>query len=76
MSSKRFSYDYYRIPVPGDMFDGEDAFDLLSDAAISEARDKARLYCVPAEWSCSLINGRPGDSTVTFNVRRKRSKAS
>jgi len=61
--------DYYTIQVPGDAFETiEDA----SSYAVREARDRAKLYCIPCEWQCKLISGEIGDSLVTFKVCRIR----
>ena len=62
-------YDYYNIEVPGDC---ADSIEELGDIAIDEARDRARLYCMPALWTAVLIAGEIGDWTVTFRVCRKR----
>ena len=70
----RFVYDYYEVSLPGDIFDGEDALERLANLAIDEARERAKLYCIPAEWTAERISGEVGDFEVTFKVRRKREK--
>ena len=62
-------YDYYSVDVPGDCADD---IATLAGYAINEARERARLYCVPAEWSAQLVCGELGDFNVRFRVRRKR----
>lgn len=68
----QYVYDYYEISIPGDVFDGEDALERLSHLAIDEAKERAKLYCLPAEWSAERISGEVGDFEVKFKVRRKR----
>ena len=70
----RFVYDYYEISIPGDVYDGEDAMERLADLAIDEARERAKLYCIPAEWTAERISGEVGDWEVKFRVRRKRNR--
>ena len=65
------SYDYYTIDVPGDC---ADTIEELAGIAIDEARDRARLYCLPALWTATRIVGDVGDWTVRFRVCRKRHK--
>jgi len=65
-------YDYYTVAIPGDVFDCEDALERLADLAIDEARERARLYCIPAEWRATLLSGEVGDWEVKFRVCRKR----
>ena len=67
-------YDYYEIAVPGDAFDGDDAIQQLGSLAIDEARERAKLYCVPAEWTSKLISGEAGDFECVFQVVRKRNR--
>ena len=62
-------YDYYTVAVPGDC---ADTLAELADVAINEARERARLYAIPAEWLAVVIRGEIGDCNVTFRVRRKR----
>ena len=62
-------YDYYTIDVPGDC---ADTIEELGGIAINEARERARLYCIPALWTARLISGAVGDWEVTFRVSRKR----
>jgi len=63
--------DYYTVQVPGD---AADSVADLADIAIDEARDRARLYCMPALWTATLVSGELGDWSVTFRVRRTRVK--
>lgn len=65
----QFTYDYYSIGVPGDCADTVEA---LAEIAINEARERARLYVMPATWSAELESGELGDFEVYFKVRRKR----
>jgi len=62
-------YDYYVVDVPGDC---ADSIDELGDVAIAEARERARLYCIPALWLARRISGDVGDWTVRFRVCRQR----
>jgi hypothetical protein len=62
-------YDYYTVDVPGDC---ADSVEELGNIAIDEARDRARLYCIPALWTARRISGEVGDFTVRFQVCRKR----
>ena len=55
-------YDYYDINVPYDV--GQDGTRL--EVAIMEAREKARLYVMPCEWTAWIVD----DETV--QVRRRR----
>ena len=71
----KFTYDYYTIHVPGDMFVGERALESTADVAIDEARERARLYCIPAEWTATLVSGELGDWEMVFKVRRKRMRS-
>jgi len=66
-------YDYYDVEVPGDC---ADSIEELASIAIDEARERARLYCIPALWTARLIAGVVGDWTVYFRVCRKRHKHS
>ena len=62
-------YHYYRVTVPGDAFnDIKEA----AEAAINEARERAKLYITPALWSVHKhVSGVIGDSEITFVIRRK-----
>ena len=62
-------YDYYMVDVPGDC---DDSLEGLASIAIAEARERARLYCIPALWTARRIVGDVGDWTVRFRVCRKR----
>jgi hypothetical protein len=65
----KYKRDYYRVTVPGDLA-GD--IETLGQHAIGEAKERARLYCVPCEWSARLIDGGIGDFAVVFRVRRTR----
>lgn len=67
--TKKYQYDYYQIVLPSDL---ADSIHDLSNHAINEARENARLYCVPCEWESKLIRGNLDSFEVTFQVRRKR----
>lgn len=62
-------YDYYMVDVPGDC---ADSIEDLAGIAIAEARERARLYCLPALWTATLVVGEVGDWVVRFRVCRKR----
>lgn len=65
--------DNYTVTVPGDVYGTDsDALERLSDLAINEARERARIYAIPAQWSAKLVAGEVGDFEVTFRVTRKR----
>jgi hypothetical protein len=68
-SLKRFRYDYYEIAIPGDC---ADTIEALANIAIDEARERTRLYCIPALWVSRWISGEIGDWIVRFRVIRKR----
>jgi len=69
-----FQYDYYDVEVYSDC---ADSIEGLADLAITEARERARLYCIPAIWSARLLAGglESGDFVTYFRVCRKRHKA-
>jgi len=64
-------YDYYIIDVPGDC---ANTIEELGDIAINEARERAKLYCIPCDWCATAISGEVGDFNVRFKVRRRRNK--
>ena len=64
-----YIYDYYTVKVPGDL---DDNLHDLADHAIQIARDRAKLYCTPCNWTAWLVSGGIGDFEVTFRVRRTR----
>ena len=73
----RFAYDYYLIDLPGDMYDDmptDEWLDKMGDHAIDEARERATLYCMPAEWRTTLVEGEQGDFSVVVKVCRKRAR--
>lgn len=65
--------DYYTVSLPGDVFD---SLEDLSSLAINEAKEKVRLYCVPAIWTVKVLAGEVGDHEVSFRVCRVRNKRS
>jgi ABC-type glycerol-3-phosphate transport system substrate-binding protein len=67
----RFTYDYYTVSLPGDLFDD---IDRLADYAIDTARENAKLYAIPAAWTAKHIRGDIGDNEIVFRVCRKRNK--
>lgn len=71
--SRRYQYDYYTVHVPGKAFDTNEE---LAHCAVNQAREAARLYCLPreCEWEVTRLRGEPGDYEVVFRVRRKRNK--
>lgn len=72
--ARQFQYDYYEINLPGDLFDSSDT-EAFASQAIDEARERAKLYCIPATWTATLIRGTLGESfEVTYKVCRKRSR--
>jgi hypothetical protein len=68
--------DYYEVRVPTDLEDKADAMDRLADAAIDEARERAKLYCMPAEWTADFLREEWGPeygaTVAVFRVRRRR----
>lgn len=73
----RFVYDYYTIELPGDMFGDlpkTEWLDRMANHAIDEARERATLYVIPAEWKVDLVEGEQGDFNIVMKVRRKRCK--
>lgn len=42
------TYDRYTVSIPGDLADNLEA---LGDQAITEARERARIYAIPAVWT-------------------------
>lgn len=74
--ARKYIYDYYVIDLPGDLVDPEDKEwkKLMGEYAITEARERAKLYCIPALWTAELKKGEPGDFTVYFKVCRKRNR--
>ncbi|MGW8177779.1 MAG: hypothetical protein ACWGQW_03180 [bacterium] len=53
--------DYYTVKLPIDMVESEpESFsdedkEYLCDLAINEARERARLYCIPATWVAEVV---------------------
>lgn len=59
----KLAYDYYQIGVPSDCAtDPEDRRQL----AINEARDRARLFAIPATW---IVRGDDGETVSLVRVR-------
>jgi hypothetical protein len=69
--AKRYVYDYYEVDVPGDL---SDDMTVLAEQAITEARERTKLYCMPALWTATRISGEIGDYEVRFRVVRKRNR--
>jgi hypothetical protein len=63
--------DRYIVKVPGD---AGPTMTYLLGLAITEARERARLYCMPCEWTAQRLNGDLGDHEVTFKVTRRRNR--
>lgn len=63
--------DYYTVRLPGDACD---SLDDLSSMAINEAKERAKLYCVPAMWTVKVLAGEVGDWEVSLRVCRVRNK--
>jgi hypothetical protein len=68
----KYLYDQYTIDVPGDC---AETIQELGEIAINEARERARLYCMPANWTATRISGEVGDNNVRFKVVRKRNNS-
>lgn len=68
----KFIYDRYIVKLPGDMFERIEDY---AEQAITEAKERTKLYCVPAEWRAVLISGNNGDHELTFRVTRKRNRS-
>lgn len=69
--AKRYVYDYYEVDIPGDL---SDDIKVLAEQAITEARERTKLYCMPAVWTATRISGEVGDWNVRFRVVRKRNR--
>ena len=65
--------DYYTIDIPGDAYDNMDDVD---NAAINEARERAKLYVIPCGWHIVRRTGELGDWNIKVRVCRTRNKAS
>lgn len=55
-------HDYYEIDIPADFTDPQERFDL----AVSEARERTRIYAMPCNWVLLSDDGH------TVKVRRDR----
>jgi hypothetical protein len=66
----KLQYDYYQVSIPTDLGDVEDC----AHQAIREAEDRARLYCLPCEWTARLISGDAESWNYVFRVRRRRNR--
>jgi hypothetical protein len=71
---RRYRYDYYQIKLPCDLItpDHPDWTEGMSWYAINQARELARLWCVPCHWEAQLIEGDKDSWECVFKVRRKR----
>lgn len=63
--------DYYTVDIPGDL---SDSLEALAEQAITEARERARIWAIPAEWTATRVSGDVGDFNVRFRVCRKRNR--
>jgi hypothetical protein len=66
----RCCYDYYTIAIPTDAFATKEE---AGSHAIDEARERARLYCMPADWRAVLLS--EGGLDFVFRVSRKRNRS-
>ena len=65
--SNKYAYDYYSIEMDSDIrayFDNN--YSDICECAFNQAREQARLYVIPCEWT--LIS----DDGYTMIIRRKR----
>ena len=71
--NRNWRYDYYHIEVwYGEGLSNEDVI----NTAIEEARERAKLCCMPCVWTAEIIVGSMENSgKVIVKVRRKRVKA-
>jgi hypothetical protein len=63
--------DYYTVTIERDFGTAEEC----AEQAIVEARERAKLYCMPANWVATLIND-PDSFELRFRVRRTRRRPS
>ncbi len=63
--------NYYTVNVPGDAFE---TLEDVTDHAVHEARERAKLYCIPAEWTATVVRGEIGDHEIEVRVCRKRNR--
>ena len=61
--------DRYNVSVPGDL---DDSIERLGHYAIEEAKSRTRLFCIPATWIATHLDGELGDFSVAFLVKRYR----
>lgn len=66
---RRFVYDYYVVDVPGDAFDDKQ---YVMQQAISEARERTKIYAMPASWTAKVLSGEIGSHNIVVKVTRKR----
>lgn len=67
--SRKYTYDYYVVRVPSYLSHDTS---YLENQAILEAKERTRLYCVPAVWTAIQIDGDTRNWMLTFKVCRKR----
>lgn len=67
--SKKFVYDYYKVLIPNDLSDDPK---YAASVAIDQAREQAKLYCIPCEWTATKIGQNALDDI--YRVRRKRNR--
>jgi hypothetical protein len=61
--------DRYTVRVSGEAFDTIAA---VLDAAINEARERAKIFAIPATWGATVVSGKLGDWEIIVRVTRKR----
>ncbi len=75
---RSFKYDYYKIELPSDAFPLPEVVGvtqhrlMITDQAFYEAKERTKLYCVPAEWTASIDEATLDNSIIVVNVRRRR----
>jgi hypothetical protein len=62
--------DRYSVSVPTDYAETEEE---LAEVAIDEARERTKLYCIPAEWKAFVV-ARGYETTFLVTRRRRRTK--
>lgn len=72
LPKKTYAYDYYTVVVPS--FIG-DTLEEIERHAILIAEERAKLWCMPSDWSAMLVDGSPmkGEECIV-KVRRVRWK--
>lgn len=71
---KTVQYDYYIVELPGDLEpNGPMWLNDICNHAITQARERSKLYCMPCEWTTKLVKGN-AHSNVVIRVCRKRNR--